>query len=78
MGWFGFFYYYFLVVEINFTLKEVCRSVEKTIRRTHYELLQNLLFIVVLLYCNNNTQALERFPTCCNCSFVIEFWYLVV
>lgn len=72
------FFFQFLVGEINYTLEEVCSTVVKTIRKTPYELLQNLLFIVVLLYCNNSIQALERFPTWCNCSCVVEYWYLVV
>lgn len=71
-------FFQFLVGEINYTLEEVCSTVVKTIRKTPYELLQNLLFIVVLLYCNNSIQALERFPTWCNCSCVVEYWYLVV
>lgn len=67
------FFFQFLVGEINYTLEEVCSTVVKTIRKTPYELLQNLLFIVVLLYCNNSIQALERFPTWCNCSCVVEY-----
>lgn len=51
------------VVQLNSTFKEVYNTVVKTIRRTNYNFLYDLLFIVVQLYCNNNnTQVFKRFP----------------